>query len=228
MLALTGVSKSYQQGTSTIHALRNVSLSALPGTCTAVMGPSGCGKSTLLTVAGGLQPPDEGSVMVDTTELTTLPEGPLFAHRRRHIGFVFQDYNLVPMLSAVENVGLAAELDGVPRRQSRQEAGRALASVGLAGYEDRLPSSLSGGEQQRVALARAYCGEARLILADEPTGALDYASATMVLHSLAALVAEGATCVLVTHDPRVADYADRVVTMRDGVVVSTGEGESRA
>ncbi|GAA2573624.1 MULTISPECIES: ABC transporter ATP-binding protein [Streptomyces] len=218
MLVLDGVARRYRSGEVEVQAVRGVSLTAREGTLTAVMGPSGCGKSTLLTMAGGLQPPDTGTVMVAGVRIDTLAEAELYQHRRRHIGYVFQDYNLVRILSVAENVALPAELDGMSRRKARAQAREALASVGMEAYADRYPDSLSGGQQQRVALARAFSGGRGLILADEPTGALDSDSAAQVLDSLQSLVRSGATCVIVTHDEAVAARADRVVRMRDGVV----------
>jgi putative ABC transport system ATP-binding protein len=217
-LVLDGVTRRYRSGEVEVQAVRGVSLTAREGTLTAVMGPSGCGKSTLLTMAGGLQPPDTGTVTVAGARIDTLAEAELYQHRRRHIGYVFQDYNLVRILSVAENVALPAELDGMSRRKARAQAREALASVGMDAYADRYPDSLSGGQQQRVALARAFSGGRGLILADEPTGALDSESAGQVLDSLQVLVRSGATCVIVTHDEAVAARADRVVRMRDGVV----------
>jgi putative ABC transport system ATP-binding protein len=217
-LVLDGVTRRYRSGEIEVQAVRGVSLTAREGTLTAVMGPSGCGKSTLLTMAGGLQPPDTGAVTVAGVRIDGLTEAELYQHRRRHIGYVFQDYNLVRILSVAENVALPAELDGMSRRKARAQAREALASVGMDSYADRYPDSLSGGQQQRVALARAFSGGRGLILADEPTGALDSESAGQVLDSLQSLVRSGATCVIVTHDEAVAARADRVVRMRDGVV----------
>ncbi|MFB6850054.1 ABC transporter ATP-binding protein [Streptomyces sp. NPDC056373] len=218
MLVLDGVTRRYRSGEIEVQAVRGVSLTAREGTLTAVMGPSGCGKSTLLTMAGGLQPPDSGAVSVAGVRIDGLTEAELYQHRRRHIGYVFQDYNLVRILSVAENVALPAELDGMSRRKARAQAREALASVGMDAYADRYPDSLSGGQQQRVALARAFSGGRGLILADEPTGALDSDSAGQVLDSLQSLVRSGATCVIVTHDEAVAARADRVVRMRDGLV----------
>lgn len=222
MLVLDEVSRRYRSGEVEVRAVREVSLTAAGGTLTAVMGPSGCGQSTLLTVAGGLQPPDSGSVTVAGVRIDQLSEAELYRHRRRHIGFVFQDYNLVRVLDAAENVALPAELDGVPRRKAHARAREALALVGLAAHAGRYPDSLSGGQQQRVALARAIASGGGLILADEPTGALDTESAARVLDALRDLVDAGATCVVVTHDDAVAARADRVLRMRDGALVDAG------
>lgn len=224
MLVMEDVSRHYRTGDIDVPAVRSVNLTVEPGTMTAVMGPSGCGKSTLLTLAGGLQHPDGGTVTVAGAELATLGEADLYQHRRRHIGYVFQDYNLVQTLTAAENVALPAELDGVNRRKAFQNARAALELVGMADSADRFPATLSGGQQQRVALARAMSGERRLILADEPTGALDSVNAGHVLAALREMVRHGATCVIVTHDPGVGRLADRVVTMRDGVIESATHG----
>lgn len=224
MLELDAVTRRYRSGEVEVAAVRGVSFATRPGTLTAVMGPSGCGKSTLLTIAGGLQSPDSGSVTVAGVRIDQLSEDALYRHRRRHIGYVFQDYNLVQVLTAVENVALPAELDGVGRSAARKQAIKALSLVGMAEQAQRFPDTLSGGQQQRVALARAICGDRRLILADEPTGALDSDNATQVLDALRALVDDGATCVIVTHDESVAARADWVVHMRDGVLVSQDFG----
>lgn len=216
------MTKAFGEGASRTVAMRDVSLDLVPGTLTAIMGPSGCGKSTLLTVAGGLQPPDEGSVTVDGTVLAEVSEPELYALRRRSVGFVFQDYNLVSILSVVENVSLKFELDGVSARSARRTAEEALAAVDMADLSDRFPGTLSGGQRQRVALARAFAGGGKLILADEPTGALDTANAESVLRVLRGLVDRGSTALVATHDRYVADCADRVLLMRDGVLYSDG------
>ena len=220
MLELDDVTKTFTSGAHKTVAVAGVSLRLVPNTLTAIMGPSGCGKSTLLTIAGGLQPPDQGSVSIGSTVLSDLPEPELYALRRKRVGFVFQSYNLVRMLSAMENVALSFELDGVARRVARGHAGDALAAVGMADLASRLPSTLSGGQQQRVALARAFAGGDKLILADEPTGALDSTNAETVLHVLEDLVARGSTALIATHDPNVAGRADRILMMHDGVLVS--------
>ncbi|MGO4955794.1 ABC transporter ATP-binding protein [Luteococcus sp. Sow4_B9] len=216
MLRMVGVSKTYDAGDAAVHALQSISLDLAPGTMTAIMGPSGCGKSTLLSIAGGLLHPDSGTVEVAGQELTGLAEKQLYRHRRRHIGFVFQDYNLVPMLTALDNVALPAELDGRPRSASLAEARDALAALGLVDQADRLPSTLSGGQQQRVALARALMGTQRLILADEPTGALDSVNSEHVMDAMETMAQRGSTLLVATHDPDVAARASRVLRMQDG------------
>ncbi len=218
MLRFEGVTRTYQAGELEVEALRGIDLAVQSASVTAVMGPSGCGKSTLLTIAGGLQPPDSGRVHVAGTRIDDLSEDALNRHRRRSLGYVFQEFNLVQMLTAIENVALPSELDGLARREARNQASEALDAVGVGELADRFPETLSGGQQQRVALARAVCGRQRLILADEPTGALDSANAEQVMAVLVGLVREGASCVIGTHDPQVAAHADRVVTMRDGLL----------
>jgi putative ABC transport system ATP-binding protein len=219
-LRLVDVVKRYGKGEAEVRALTNVSLDVPPGQFLAVMGPSGSGKSTLLHLAGGLERPTAGSVQVDGTDIDSLDGAGLAALRRRKVGFVFQRLNLVPTLTAIENVSLPLELDGVPRRSAREQALAALAAVDVTEPADRYPDDMSGGQQQRVAIARAIVGERRLILADEPTGALDSVTADMVIELLASLVANtGASLVLVTHEPRFASWAHRIVRMRDGALV---------
>jgi putative ABC transport system ATP-binding protein len=183
------------------------------------MGPSGSGKSTLLNLAGGLDQATAGNVRVMGHELGSLSKGELAAVRRRMVGYVFQDYNLIPSLTAVENVALPLELDRVRTRQALAQAREVLDEVGLAGLYDRFPDDLSGGQQQRIAIARAVVGERRLILADEPTGALDSQTGEQVLALLRARCDAGAAALLVTHEARHAGWADRVVFLRDGTIV---------
>jgi putative ABC transport system ATP-binding protein len=219
VLLLSSVTREHVQGEVVVHALRGVDLAVHPGELVAVMGPSGSGKSTLLHIAGGLDTPTAGNVLVEGTDLATLSAGASAAVRRRSVGYVFQDLNLLPSLSAVENVALPRELDGVRGRQARREALVALDEVGLAGLGHRFPDEMSGGQQQRVAIARALVGPRRLLLADEPTGALDSGTGEEVLRVLRARCEAGAAGVLVTHEARHAAWADRVVFLRDGVVV---------
>ena len=219
VLLLCGVTREHRQGEVTVHALRGVDLAVHPGELVAVMGPSGSGKSTLLHIAGGLDAPTSGQVLVEGADLATLSAKAAAAVRRRSVGYVFQDLNLLPSLSALENVALPRELDGVRRRQARSEAHAALDEVGVGGLADRFPDEMSGGQQQRVAIARALVGPRRLLLADEPTGALDSATGEEVLRVLRARCEAGAAAVLVTHEARHAAWADRVVFLRDGVIV---------
>lgn len=218
VLMLDGVSKVYGEGETAVTALDNVSLSVSAGEVVAIMGTSGSGKSTLLAIAGGLATPTSGTVLVGGTDLGSLRRRALSAMRRQHIGFVFQDFNLIPGLTALENVALPLELDGVRGETARSEARRALASVELRGRGHSYPDDLSGGQQQRVAIARAMVGTRSLILADEPTGALDSVIGDGVLATLHQRAEEGAAVVLVTHDARHASWADRIVFLRDGRV----------
>jgi putative ABC transport system ATP-binding protein len=219
VLELDAVSRVHGSGDSSVHALRALSLVVEPGELVAVMGPSGSGKSTLLQLAGGLDQPTQGRVLVEGTVLGDLSRKALAQLRRRAIGYVFQDFNLVPALTAAENVALPRELDGVRARRARREAMAALEEVGVGDLGARFPDDMSGGQQQRVAIARALVGQRRLVLADEPTGALDSATGEAVMALLRSRCDAGAAGVLVTHDARDAAWADRVVFLRDGVVV---------
>jgi putative ABC transport system ATP-binding protein len=219
VLELRAVSRVHGAGATEVHALRAVDLRVAPGELVAVMGPSGSGKSTLLTLAGGLDSPTSGAVLVEGIELASLSRTALAALRRRSIGYVFQDFNLVPALTAAENVALPRELDGDSSRAARRLATAALDEVGMGELADRFPDDMSGGQQQRVAIARALVGERRLVLADEPTGALDSETGEAVLRLLRQRCDAGAAGVLVTHEARHAGWADRVVFLRDGVVV---------
>jgi putative ABC transport system ATP-binding protein len=221
ILELRGVHRVHGSGETAVHALRGVTLSVAAGELVAVMGPSGSGKSTLLNLAGGLDRPSKGEVVVDGTALGGLRRRALAALRRRRIGYVFQDLNLLAALTAAENAALPLELDGVGARQARRQALAALADVDLDGHGERFPDELSGGQQQRVAIARALVGERRLVLADEPTGALDSQTGEAVLRLLRAKVDGGAAGVLVTHEARHAAWADRVVFLRDGLILDT-------
>jgi putative ABC transport system ATP-binding protein len=219
VLELRAVSRTHGEGEALVHALRGVDLTVAAGELVAVMGPSGSGKSTLLHLAGGLDRPTAGQVLVEGRDLASLRTADVAAVRRRAIGYVFQDLNLIPSLTAVENVALPLELDGVPGRRARREALAALDDVGVGQLADRFPDDMSGGQQQRVAIARALVGPRCLLLADEPTGALDSATGEEVLRVLRARCEAGAAGVLVTHEARHAAWADRVVFLRDGVVV---------
>ncbi|RAJ41310.1 putative ABC transport system ATP-binding protein [Kitasatospora sp. SolWspMP-SS2h] len=219
VLHLDQVSRTHGQGAARVHALRAVDLRVHPGELVAVMGPSGSGKSTLLTLAGGLDSPTGGRVVVEGTVLGDLDRKKLAAVRRRSVGYVFQDYNLIPALTAAENIALPRELDGVSARAARREALTALEELGIAELADRFPDDMSGGQQQRVAIARALIGDRRLVLADEPTGALDSTTGESVLAVLRARCDAGAAAMMVTHEARHAAWADRVVFLRDGLLV---------
>ncbi|MEU3745005.1 MULTISPECIES: ABC transporter ATP-binding protein [Streptomyces] len=219
VLQLQNLTRVHGSGATEVHALRGIDLAVYPGELVAVMGPSGSGKSTLLTIAGGLDTPTSGHVIVENTDITTASVKELAALRRRSIGYVFQDYNLIPALTAAENVALPRELDGTSARKARVEAVAALEEMGLGHLAERFPDEMSGGQQQRVAIARALVGDRRLVLADEPTGALDSETGESVLALLRSRCDAGAAGVLVTHEPRFAAWADRVVFLRDGAIV---------
>jgi putative ABC transport system ATP-binding protein len=218
VLEMRQVSRTYGQGAAEVHALDNISLSVDAGAMVAVMGPSGSGKSTLLTIAGSLEDPTSGEVVVAGQELARLSRNGKARLRRRSIGFVFQDFNLLPGLTAAENVALPLELDGVPVRRARTAGSAALESLGLADRASHFPDQLSGGERQRVAIARAVVGEHQLLLADEPSGALDTANGEAVMRLIHAACKRGMAAVVVTHDAQLASRADRVVFLRDGRV----------
>ncbi|QGF23628.1 ABC transporter ATP-binding protein [Raineyella fluvialis] len=212
------LTKTYGSAESEVRALDAVDLSVAPGEFVAVMGPSGCGKSTLLNMVGGLDTPTSGEVFVDGAELTTLPDDRLTELRRRRIGFVFQFFNLIPVLDAVENAALPLTLDG--DAGAEDAAVEWLTRVGLADRLHNRPDQLSGGQQQRVAVARALSTDPALVLADEPTGNLDSRSATEIAELLRQVAAAWHRSVLmVTHDPRIASYAQRLVLMQDGHIV---------
>jgi putative ABC transport system ATP-binding protein len=216
MLELRRVSKVYGQGAAEVHALREVSLEVEAGTMVAVMGPSGSGKSTLLTIAGSLEEPDSGQVLVADRNLAVMSRNDKARLRRQLIGYVFQDFNLLPGLTAAENVALPLELDGVGARRAREAGLRALDGLGLADRASSYPDHLSGGERQRVAIARAVVGDRHLLLADEPSGALDSANAEAVMRVIRIACQQGVAAVVVTHDAQLASWADRVVSIRDG------------
>ena len=216
VLQLRGVSKTYGQEPAKVHALRGVDLSVRAGEMVAVMGPSGSGKSTLLTIAGSLEEPTSGDVLVCGMALAGMPRSRKVRLRRRVIGYVFQDFNLLPGLTAGENVSLPLELDGVAVPKARAAGLAALEALGVADQAGRFPDQLSGGERQRVAIARAVVGDRRLVLADEPSGALDSVHADEVMRLLHQACERGVAAVVVTHDAQLAAWADRVVFLRDG------------
>ncbi|GAA1792944.1 ABC transporter ATP-binding protein [Nostocoides veronense] len=227
ILRLVDVVRTHGEGEMAVHALRGVSLQVQPGELVAVMGPSGSGKSTLLNLAGSLDKATSGEVWIEDAEVGRLDATKLAALRRRRVGFVFQDFNLIPSLTAAENVALPLELDGMSVRDGRRAAREILEVVGVMELADRYPDKMSGGQQQRVAIARALVGDRRLVLADEPTGALDSQTGEGVLRVLRDRCNAGAAGLLVTHEARHAAWADRVVFLRDGVVVdTTGSAES--
>ncbi len=211
--------KSYKSDGTSVHALAGVDLDVAEGEFVAVMGPSGSGKSTLLHIVGGLDSPDEGRVTIDGQDLSGLSRKELATIRRRHLGFVFQFFNLVPVLTVEENVALPAALDDVRESEYAEHLTELLETFGIEEQRDKLPAQLSGGEQQRVAIARALINHPAVLLADEPTGNLDRGSGSDVMALLRKLHKDGQTIVVVTHDPSVASFAQRVVFMRDGELV---------
>jgi len=218
-LEVRGVSKTYGEGAATVHALRNVDLVVEAGELVAIMGPSGSGKSTLLTIAGTLEMATDGEVVVLGQRTSTMSRNDRASLRRRAIGYVFQDFNLLAGLTAAENVSLPLELDGTRSKPARIVAMAALEELGMADRADRFPDELSGGERQRVAIARAVVGDRGLLLADEPTGALDSVNGEGVMRLVRAACKRGVGGVIVTHDAQLASWADRVVFLRDGAVV---------
>ena len=221
LLIMDKVSRIHGTGENTVHALTRVSLEVGPGELVAVMGPSGSGKSTLLNLAGALDQPTAGRVLIDGAQVSGLSAQALAAVRRRKVGFVFQDFNLIPSLTAMENVAIPLELDGVRAKPAAEQALAALSTVGLDEVAERFPDELSGGQRQRVAIARALVGERRLVLADEPTGALDSRTSETVLEVLRERCDAGAAGLLVTHEARHAAWADRVLFLRDGMTVDS-------
>ena len=220
LISATNLTKVYGSGDTAVRALDNVSLQVEPGEFIAVMGPSGCGKSTLLHLLGGLDRPTSGSVTIDGHNLSDLSDAKLTELRRHKVGFIFQFFNLIPVLNAVENAALPVTLDGVRQAEARERATDWLRKVGLDDRLDHRPDQMSGGQQQRVAVARALVANPALILADEPTGNLD----TRASEEIAALLRQvanewGRSVVIVTHDPRIAAHADRIIFLKDGAIV---------
>jgi len=219
VVVLRDVWKSYGEGPTMVEALRAVDLAVDAGELVAIMGPSGSGKSTLLTIAGTLEEATTGDVLVGGQSVSSMSRNERARIRRRSIGYVFQDFNLLAGLTAAENVSLPLELDGTRVRAARAAAATALEELGLADRAGRYPDELSGGERQRVAIARAVVGDRRLLLADEPTGALDSVNGEGVMRLVRAACKRGMAGVMVTHDAQLASWADRVVFLRDGRMV---------
>jgi putative ABC transport system ATP-binding protein len=219
LLELRHITKVYGEGAAEVHALREVDLEVEAGTMVAVMGPSGSGKSTLLTIAGSLEEPTSGQVLVADQDLASMSRNDKARLRRRSIGYVFQDFNLLPGLTAAENVALPLELDGIGARKAREAGMRALTDLGLADRASNYPDQLSGGERQRVAIARAVVGDRHLLLADEPSGALDSMNGEAVMRMVHAACKRGVAAVVVTHDAHLASWADRVLFIRDGRII---------
>jgi putative ABC transport system ATP-binding protein len=218
-LELRRVSKVYGSGPTEVRALCDVDLLVERGELVAIMGPSGSGKSTLLTIAGSLEQATSGQVLIDGVDLATMSRSDQARMRRRSIGYVFQDFNLLPGLTAVENVTLPLELDGIGGKIARAAGLEAMEQLAIADHADRYADELSGGERQRVAITRAIVGERALLLADEPTGALDSVNGEVVMRLLRSATRSGVAGVVVTHEAQLASWADRVVFLRDGHVV---------
>lgn len=217
VVKLVGVSRLYRQGASVVHALQLINLEIRKGDFAVLVGPSGSGKTTLLNVIGGLDSPTEGHVWVDGSEIGTLGKAALSDIRLRKIGFVFQEFNLIPVLSALENVEFVMLLQGVPEMQGRDRAMTLLKELGLEGMEHRRPQQLSGGQQQRVAVARAIAAEPIIVLPDEPTANLDSKAGAALMDMMKAMnERRGVTFVFSTHDPMVVERARRVIRLRDG------------
>ena len=227
VLEMRQVSRTHGQGAAEVHALRDVDLAVGAGEMVAVMGPSGSGKSTLLTIAGTLDDPTSGEVAIAGRDLSGMSRNDKARLRRRTIGYVFQDFNLLPGLTAAENAALPLELDGMSARRARGAALRALEDLGLADRAGQFPDQMSGGERQRVALARAIVGEHQLLLADEPSGALDSANGTAVMRLIQNACRRGMAAVVVTHDEQLACWADRMVVIRDGMITAQLAGGLR-
>ncbi len=222
-IVTSGLRKSFQMGNTMVHALAGVDLEIEAGSFQAIMGPSGSGKSTLLYLLGGLDRPTAGRIIVGGHEVNKLDENALAEYRRRFVGFIFQSFNLIPSLSAWENVAFPMRFAGISRRERQKRAYALLERVGLADRRDHKPTELSGGQQQRVAIARSLVNEPRLVLADEPTGNLDTTSGQSIMDLLAELHHDGRTVLVVTHDPRMAAYATHRVFLLDGRIVSEEE-----
>ncbi len=218
MIELKNASKKYQQGSREVHALRDISLSIKKGEFLSVMGPSGSGKSTLLNLIGGLDQPSGGEIFIDGRPLHGISDDELTLIRRRRVGFIFQFFNLLPILSAVENVSLPLLLEGTPFAEIRPKAVALLEQMGLGARVEHRPEQLSGGEMQRVAICRALISNPAVLLADEPTGNLDSHTSEEIFMLLKSLNDQGQTIVMVTHDPKAAAYGSRIITLKDGAL----------
>jgi putative ABC transport system ATP-binding protein len=227
LIELVEVQKTYGNGENEVHALRGANLQVRAGELVAVMGASGSGKSTLLTIAGGLETPTSGDARITNQSLPTLTQKELARLRRQTVGYVFQDFNLIPSLTVVENVSLPLELDGMNSRNARLAAIESLASMGIEELAKRFPDEISGGQRQRVAIARSFVGPRRVLLADEPTGALDSKTSESVIRAMRKRIDSGLAGILVTHDAKLAAWADRILVIRDGLIVEELRSELR-
>lgn len=225
LLELQGICKSYGKGDLTLPVLKDVSMQVEEGEYIAIMGPSGSGKSTLMNIIGCLDKADSGTYMLDGEDIVTLSENQLSDVRLNKIGFVFQTFQLLPGETALDNVSLALVYAGIPRHERDELAHEALNNIGLGDRTTHLPSQLSGGQKQRVAIARAMINNPRILLADEPTGALDQASGEQVMELFGRLNSEGATIIMITHDANVASHAKRILYIIDGVLTADKGGD---
>jgi putative ABC transport system ATP-binding protein len=223
MIELTAITKSYKVGTETLDVLQDINLTINEGEFVAIMGPSGSGKSTLMNVIGCLDNPTSGMYLLDKEDISAYKDEELAKVRNLSIGFVFQQFQLLPRLTALKNVELPMIYAGVGKKEREERARQALEKVGLSERVNHLPNELSGGQKQRVAIARSIVNEPKLILADEPTGALDSKTSVSIMEQFTALNKEGTTVILVTHEQEVADYAKRIITVRDGFILSDEE-----
>lgn len=226
MVTVAGLSRTYGSGAVAVHALRSVSLTVPRGQLLAVQGRSGSGKTTLLNCLGGLDRPDRGQIIIDGNDVTAMDEGALLRLRREAIGFVFQSFGLIPMLSARENVGVPLRLVKRPAKDREQQVELLLGLVGLRAHSEQRPNELSGGQQQRIAIARALANEPRLLIADEPTGQLDSETGRSIMQLIQAVVRDrGVTAIVATHDPVLIGLADRVLQLRDGKIIVDEAGK---
>ncbi|KAA6453040.1 ABC transporter ATP-binding protein [Bacillus swezeyi] len=220
MIEFSQVKKSYQIGRETVDVLKGIDMKMKQGEYLSIMGPSGSGKSTIMNIIGCLDRPTSGVYSLDGENVSSYGEKELAAVRNRAIGFVFQQFQLLPRLNAMKNVELPMIYSGISKKERRERAERALEKVGLKDRMHHMPNELSGGQKQRVAIARATVNEPKLILADEPTGALDTKTGHAIMEQFTELNEEGTTVVLVTHEPEIADYTNRIIMVRDGEIVS--------
>ncbi len=220
VIRIEKMSKVYKMGEVTVNALKDVSLELFPDQVTIILGPSGCGKTTLLNQIGGIDSPTSGTIFVDGHQIQSLSQRQLTKYRQDHIGFIFQFFNLIPNLTARENVEFVLEyVMSLPHKEVQSRAAKLLAQVGLEGREDHYPFQLSGGEQQRVAIARALAKDPRILLADEPTGELDYATGKMILSLLTSFARDGRAVLIVTHNKELAKIGHKVLYLRDGAII---------